>query len=42
MKDIVIRNGGVQFRVKSTPEALFQAAGVLALAGLVLSLVRRS
>ncbi len=38
---IVLRNGNVQYRVKSTPEACFQAAGMLALVGLLLAVFRR-
>jgi hypothetical protein len=38
---IVVRQGDVQFRVKSTPEACFQAAGALALVGLLLALFRK-
>jgi hypothetical protein len=39
--NIVVQQSGVQLRVKNTPEALFQAAGVLALAGLLLAVLRR-
>jgi hypothetical protein len=39
--NIVLRKGDVQYRVKSTPEACFQAASVLALVGLLLAVFRR-
>ena len=37
--DVIVRREATVVRVPNTPEALFKAAGVLALAGLILAIL---